>query len=143
VDVSKLLALIRRADTSARSAELEAMLIEIRDSCRMCAEFAPRPLSFRVSIPDISTFNSKVALDITWVNVPVSKRQIPLLHVVDVGTHFGAAEILRGESVDDVQAEFVSCWASAYFGMPEIMMCDASSIFSSQRWFELASSVGV
>jgi hypothetical protein len=61
---AKLLASSFRADLSARSVKLEEILEEMRDSCRTWAKFAVRSLSFRVSIPDVSTFNSKVALNL-------------------------------------------------------------------------------
>jgi hypothetical protein len=68
-----------------------------------------------------------------WVSALGTARKRPLLHVVDIGTHFSAAEFLGGESVESVCAAFVSCWAAVYCGMPDVMRCDSGRIFTSQK----------
>jgi Reverse transcriptase (RNA-dependent DNA polymerase) len=141
--VNKLRDVLCRADPSARPAELQNLLQEIKDNCVTCQQFAPRPLSFRVSLPDACVFNTKVAVDLMFLPRPGCARKQPVLHVIDMGTHFGAARFINGETVDAIWSAFVTSWAAVYSGYPDVVRSDAGSVFTSGRWRDLTSAAGI
>ena len=113
------------------------MLEEITKACQTCQRFTPKPQSFKVSFPQDIMFNRELALDLMWIRVK------PLLHVVDLGTHFSSAEFVNGRSVEAVWLAFLLCWADVYTGWPDSMRGDQDSVFTSEKWGKYLENYGI
>ena len=95
--------------------------------------YSPRQINFQIHQPDSTKFNQRVILDLMFLK---DKKGIsrPVLHVIDAGTRFSAAQFLKASDVDTVRNEFLRAWSSAYIGYPESMLTDQGSIFLSKEW---------
>ncbi len=114
-----------------------AQIEGIIKSCAICAEYGPRPVSFRVREADKVMFNHRITLDLVWLpsRVPQSSRaNRPALHIVDTGTRFNAATFINGESASEVWNAFLRCWSTLYTGMPNSMLVDQGSVFLADEW---------
>jgi hypothetical protein len=93
----KLLNLLKRARPEQVTTETRKLLNEIVDACTACQTFAPKPLSFRVSIPEEDlVFNDELSMDLMWFDGAAA------LHVIDTATRFSSATFLETQSVDSV-----------------------------------------
>ena len=108
--VSKLFNLIKRAKPEHANAETKGILQEITDACQVFQRFTPRPLSFKVSLPDKIILNQELALDLMYID------KKPLLHIVDTQTHFGNAAFLPDPSSETVWKTFQQLWSTVYIG---------------------------
>lgn len=133
----KLFNLIKRAHPRHATPQTRSFLAEISKACGTCQHFSPKPQSFKVSFPGGITFNSKVAIDLMKLN------NKPVLHVVDIQTHFSAAAFLPDESLESVWLTFLKCWASVYTGFPDVIKADQGSVFTTPRFGQIASSAGI
>eukprot|EP00171_Calliarthron_tuberculosum_P005246 IDg5246t1 len=66
-----------------------------------------------------------------------------VLHVVDLGTHFSAAEFLEQVNVEHVWNALLKCWVLIYAGQPDVFFMDHGSVFTSNEWKRLADENGV
>jgi len=80
--VSKIFNLIKLVKPEHANADTKKVLQDTTDACQVCQRFTPRPLSFKVSLPDKFIFNQELALDLMYI------ENKPLLHIVDTQTHF-------------------------------------------------------
>jgi hypothetical protein len=107
----KLLSLLKRARPDQVQAETRKLLNEIVDACTACQTFAPKPLSFRVSIPEEDlVLNDELSMDLMWFDGAAA------LHVIDTATRFSSATFLETQSVDVVWHAFIMCWVTRYVG---------------------------
>ncbi len=75
----KLYNLLNHSDAESVNTETRETLEHIVRTCDVCQSLAPRPVRFRVSLPDESlTFNKELALDLLWLDGQ------PVLHIVDI-----------------------------------------------------------
>lgn len=134
----RLYALIKRAEPHGQHPELMRELEDIQRNCDVCQRVADAPWRFRVSLPDEEdTFNSKVCLDI----MKLAQRSV--LHAVDKSTRFGAARFLASESTSTIWSVFDQMWAQSYVGLPNTIVCDQGSVFTSAEWETLLRSHAV
>lgn len=111
------------------------MLDEIKNSCEVCAQIAPRQLLFQVgSISEEEiVFNREVIMDLFKL------YKASVLHVFDVGTRFSVATfLLEGEDANQVWNAFLRCWVLLYTGMPDIVHVDHGPTFTSNIWKKLS-----
>lgn len=66
-----------------------------------------------------------------------------VLHVVDKATKFGAAQLLSGESVDNVWAKLDVMWIQTYIGPLDVIATDSCSAFTSREWHTLLRAHGI
>eukprot|EP00171_Calliarthron_tuberculosum_P022911 IDg22911t1 len=59
----------------------------------------------------------------------------PILHIVDEGTHFSAANFLSSISVECIWDSILNSWATIYTGMPNRMLVDQGSAFGKSDAF--------
>lgn len=125
----KLYDLLKRADPDGLDSDTRRVLQDISRACEACQRFSPAPLSFKISIPGFSKFNSQLRLDLFWLQDAHGSH--PVLHVVDTATHLQAASFLSGEDSASVWNAFVRCWSRLYVGDPEEILTDAGTCFTS------------
>lgn len=123
---AKLYNVLKRSNPEKANEATLTILKEISRACATCQRFAPKPLSFQVTIPGDVVFNNELALDLMWIDGRA------VLHIVDVHTHFSSAVFLRGQDVTDVWNAFVEGWSSVYIGFPHKMRTDRGSVFTSK-----------
>ena len=134
----KLYNLSKRARPETANSSLLKTVEEISGACRTCFIFSTKPRRFVVSMPPSKiVFGEEIALHLMWLNGKA------VLHVVETQTHFSNAEILTGQSVEDVWRSFINCWASIYARFPSTMRLDQGSAFTSPRWKQLSETVGI
>jgi hypothetical protein len=133
--VKSLFEMLKRALPDEANLETRHLLEQIRSKCATCQTTAGKPLHFRVSAISEDDaelkFNRQVDIDLLWLN---SK---PVLHVCDHDTRFSAAQFLRGETTLHVWEAFLTSWTLIYHGMPEQILTDQGSVFTSKTWKEL------
>lgn len=134
----KLFNLLKRVDPRQTSGDTLSVLENISKSCRTCVVHSPGPHRFRVSFPrSACVFNHELALDLMWLEGQ------PVLHVVDLHTHFSSAIFLQGKTTAAVWKAFLICWASMYPGYPDKFRVDQDSIFKSKEWHQLSADAGI
>ena len=67
----------------------------------------------------------------------------PILHVVDRGTHFSAAEFLPGEGVTDIWNMFIKCLLSVYTAKDLTRCCQEFGIVMKPTPIESHNSLSV
>ncbi len=135
----KLFALLKRIKPDDLPKSTLSVLKEIQKSCEPCSRIDRRQVRFQVgsvSAEDI-VFNREIALDL----MKIGERNV--LHVIDIGTHFGAAQVLDNVHTASVWDAFMSCWTLIYAGQPDIMFCDQGSVFTSDLWKSNTEENGV
>ena len=65
----------------------------------------------------------------SWIE---SRPHRTVLHIVDRGTHFSAAQIVKGESAENVWSALISCWVSVFVGFQNMVTHDYGSCFKSE-----------
>ena len=145
ITAEKLYNLLRRAQGQAPPNTIDEINKVIK-SCQTCTEFSPRPVSFRVRIPDKVLFNHRIIMDLVWLptrQLGPTTRNRPTLHIVDAGTRFNAARFLPSQSTNAVWNVFLTCWATMYVGMPTSMLVDQGSVFMSDEWHNACDLNGI
>ena len=61
----------------------------------------------------------------------------PILHIVDEGTHFSAAQFPPAVSTDSVWQALLKCWGAIYTGLPNRALLDQGSQFG-QLFIDIA-----
>ena len=150
----KLYNLLRRAKPEDLTAQTMDTLKEIQKTCETCQMYAPKQLIFRIKDTEAIRFNHEILLDVKYLNPRQSgttrprtrsssrtsqnlgdqSRAAPVLHIVDVGTKFQAAEFLGKMDTTSIWNTFVKLWATTYTGFPESMLTDQGSVFVSKEW---------
>ena len=133
----KLFNLIMRSNPAEATSETKKILKHIQDTCKTCQRFTPKPFCFKVAMPDGIVFNNELEMDLMFIN------KVPILHVVDVGTNFSGAEILKRQNINGIWNAFQKCWASIYIGYPNKMRVDAGSVFTSPKWSKITDLTGI
>lgn len=135
---SKLFNALQRSSPSECTSTTRSLLDEITKSCKTCAVFRPKPLTFQVAIPEEKDFfNQRVAIDLFWLDGQAK------LHVVDIGIGFNSSIFINSHTVEAVKQAFIDCWVSIYIGFPSKMRIDQGSQFQSTRWEGRASESGI
>ena len=87
---TKLMELLKKASPDHIDDKTRKLLDDIVARCNSCQRMAKKPFVFQVTMPDNIVFNHEVYLDLAWIEPRPRK---PILHVVDRGTHFSAAQL--------------------------------------------------
>lgn len=136
---SKLYALLKKIDPTELSKDTLKTLKEIQLHCEPCQIIDRKQLSFQVGTAstDAIVFNREISLDLMKLGGRTA------LHIVDTGTHFGAAKILQSEDVNSVWNALLDCWVLVYAGMPDMFFVDQGSVFTGKDFNQLCSEHGV
>ena len=106
--------------------------------------YAPEQLIFRIRDTEAVSFNHEILLDVMYLkhrqsettkprtrsssrasqNLGNQSGAAPVLHIVDVGTKFQAADFLGKMDTTSIWNTFVKLWATTYTGFPESMLTD-------------------
>lgn len=93
----KLFNLIRRARPEHATTDTINILKDISARCYPCQRIRPGPVRFRVSFgAEHVRFNKRIIMDIIYID------SWPVLHIVDDGTRFYAAQFLRDISIEEI-----------------------------------------
>lgn len=133
----RLSALLRQANDGKIEARTRAELEQLTAACDVCQRLSKAPGRFRVSMPnDDLVFNRVVLIDLMYLD----GRSV--MHIVDKDTLFSAAVFTKGERLAELWQLYVSTWANAYVGHPQILLVDQAPQFSSPFWRALTTSAG-
>jgi hypothetical protein len=138
----KLLTMARPDDTNQ---ETILLLQQIASACATCQKLGPRPIRFKVSLPNMEdiVFGDEISIGLMFIDGQA------VLHVVDTATRFSAATFLEShsgsfrQSVEGVWLALIETRFTLYTGYPNRSRIDAGSIFASPRWKELSNMAGI
>ena len=83
--------------------------------CVSCQRYRKPDSAAPSAIPSAKDVNQQVQADILWIKDKESKY--PILSIVDVGTRFQAASLVRGEAAEYLIGALEKCWLR-HFGAP-------------------------
>jgi hypothetical protein len=113
------------------------VLQDISENCRSCQVFRNKEVTFSSRLKGDTVFNRSNELDLCYID------SRPVLHITDKDTKYGVSRFVRCSSKIQPRRNcgtlFVQAWALAYIGMPDVVMTDRGTQFTSKD-FELALS---
>ena len=89
--------------------------------CVSCQRYRRPNSAAPAALPSAKDFNQQVQADVLWVKDKETKY--PILSMVDVGTRFQAACLLRGESSEYLISALEKSWIK-HFGVPQQLHTD-------------------
>ena len=120
----KLFNLLRRTRPEEATPETLNTLRNLSKRCDPCQRIQNAPTRFRVSFgAETVRFNERILLDVMYIDGK------PVLHIVDEGTHFSAAQFLPDVSTKTIWKAILQCWATIYTGLLNRMLVDQGSAF--------------
>lgn len=119
---------LRRAKGSEIGRDVRDMIKKIADGCDACKEYPPTPRRFKLTIGTKGLrFNHDVKVDTMFL------QNRPVLHMVDMATHFCSSKFLRTQSTPDIWKSMLSKWMLMYAGQPGHLSVDRGSAFKSEN----------
>jgi hypothetical protein len=130
-----LLNLLKRARPDDTSQETMQLLQQIASACEMCQKLGPKPIPFKVSLPNIKdiVFGDELSIDLMFIDGQA------VLQVLDTATRFSAATFLDShngtfeQNVKRVWIALIDTWLTLYTVYLNRLRIDAKSIFASSR----------
>jgi hypothetical protein len=96
--------------------------------CPVCLrKAAPRKPQVGTGMTRPFAFNHTVCIDLKYLKMFNGKRVVAL-SIIDAGTGWHAAILLKTRRSDHVARKFFSCWV-AHYGVPEHLVCDQGGEF--------------
>ena len=89
--------------------------------CVACQRYRKPNSAAPAAVPTAKDFNQQVQADVLWIKDKETKY--PILSMVDVGTRFQAACLIRGESSEFLIGALEKCWIR-HFGVPRQLHTD-------------------
>jgi transposase InsO family protein len=137
--------LLKRARPDDTNQETMQLLQQIASACETCLQLGPKPIRFKVSLPNMEdiVFGDELSIDLMFIDGQA------VLHIVDTATRFSAATFLDshngsfGQSVKGVWLALIETRFTLYTGYPNRLRIDAGSIFASLRYKELSNMAGI
>jgi hypothetical protein len=107
-----LLNLLKRARPDDTNQETMQLLQQIASACETCQKLGPKPIRFKVSLPNKEdiVFGDELSIDLMFIDGQA------VLHVVDTATRFSAATFPDshngsfGQSVEGVWLALIETW---------------------------------
>lgn len=134
---SKMFQLLHRAYPNKLQGDTLDILSDISKSCDVCQKYSLKPFTFTVRFPDDAVFNQRIAMDLMYLDGS------PVLHVIDTGTNFSAAQFLSNSDTRTIWDTFITIWVNTYTGYPSHIHIDQGSSFNSAEWIELCRDASV
>lgn len=120
----KLFKLLKRAQPGDATPETLKTLDDINKRCGPCQRIQNGPVRFRVSFgAENVCFNERILMDVMYIDGK------PVLHIVDDGTHFGAARFLPDVSTGTIWSTLLKCWSTIYSGLPNRILTEQGTAF--------------
>lgn len=121
---NKLFNLRKKARPEQATPETRKALEEITSRCDPCQRMKAAPHRFRVSFGAGNVrFNERIIIDIMYLD------EDPVLHIVDEGAYFSAANFLPNISTKTLWKTILDSWVTIYTGMPHRILVDQGSGF--------------
>lgn len=122
----KLFNLLKKARPQEASPETLRILKEISKNCDPCQRISTAPKRFRVTLgSEHVQFNERILIDLMYIEGK------PILHIVDEGTKFNAAQFIENKETSTVWNALVKCWTTVYTGMPNRILVDRGTEFGN------------
>ena len=110
--------------------------------CEICEAKAQPKAARPAAIPRSYQPNRVVGVDLFYITAPGGGSQdVPVLNMLDWGTHYQMAEILESKQPEEVWEAFSRTWMRT-FGPPEVLTFDAGREFL-KRFMSQASGHGI
>lgn len=100
----------------------------LNELCRFCHTWqthSSRSLDFTVCFPDDAIFNSRIMMDLMYIN------EFPVLHIVDCGTNFPAACFISKVDIRTISEVFVLFRVNTCTGYPGRIHVDQIYAFNN------------
>ena len=111
---------------------------ECRDNCEICRKYKQQPLPPVVGFPLADDFNQVVCMDLKELD----HNESWILHLIDTGTRYSAACIVRTKHKVEIIRQIYRIWIS-YFGSPKKFMSDNGGEFSNDLFREMNEKLNI
>ena len=111
---------------------------ECCEKCEFCMKYKkpkPKPI---VAMPKAEEFNQVVSMDLK----EVEKGKVWLLHLIDHGTRYTAAAVVKSKRANVIVQKIFQIWIS-YFGSPKVFHSDCGGEFANEVFREMNEKIGV
>lgn len=130
--------LIKRALGGNLDTKTRRIIEIISDECHICKRNAQAPRRFKMTVgTDDLSFNHNIQVDTMFLN------NRPVIHMVDLATHFCAAGFLKNQSAKEVWKSIQRLWNWVYLGPPDHITVDQGSNYTSKEFRGCIESSGV
>lgn len=130
--------LLRRATQSHTDKETLRIIGNISSLCNVCKRTAAAPRRFKHTIgADALSFNHSVQFDTIFLN------ERPILHIVDLRTHFFAADFLKSQSTKEVWSAMQQLCSMVYLGPPDHRTVNHGTNYTSKEMRSILSAAAV
>ena len=130
--------LLKRASGKSTDKKTKLAIKNIAQDCKICAVRSAAPRRFKITIGTADLrFNHEVQVDTMWI---MGK---PVVHMVDVATHFTAARFIRKQSSAEVWKAIRRMWTLLYCGPPDYLAVDQGSNYISSEFKDAARQDGI
>lgn len=130
--------LLRRAGRGILDIETKGMIQCIAEECKPCMTHAKAPRRFKLTVGTGNLrFNHSVQVDTMFI------RGKPVLHMVDLATHFCAAAFLKNQSTNSIWKTIQGLWNLVYVGPPDHLSVDQGTKYVSKEMRENLAAEGV
>ncbi|CCD52037.1 similar to putative integrase [Botrytis cinerea T4] len=128
----RLLRVLQRAGHSDVS---QQEIDKLTKFCQYCQKHGKSPGRFKFSLKDDVDFNHSIIVDVMYIDTS------PILHVIDEGTRFQAAQWLTNISAKHTFDTLRKCWMDTYTGPPDYIIHDAGKNFVSKEFIQYAATM--
>ncbi|RAL58472.1 hypothetical protein DID88_005176 [Monilinia fructigena] len=104
--------------------------------CEHCQKHGKSPGRFKFNLREDAEFNHSIIVDVMYINGK------PVLHIVDEGTRFQAAQWLDNVSAKHTWDKLRMCWIDTYIGPPDYIVHDAGKNFVAKEFIDSADAMG-
>ena len=118
------------------SSEMSDLIDNIIDNCEGCIKRKRNPDRPAVSMPMATSFNEKVAIDLSFYKGKI------ILHMIDMWSRLTVSVEIRRKTPSDVVEAIMEKWI-AYFGVMEAILNDNGGEFSSDEIREVKAMLNI
>ena len=105
--------------------------------CEQCQKFGKSPGRFKFKLRDEVNFNYTILIDIMYIDGN------PILHIVDEGTRYQAAQWLRNMTSEHIWDTLCYPWINTYQGPPDYIISDAGKNLVGKHFVQSAAAMAL
>lgn len=117
--------LLRSAAKKQRTGYVRRIISRITDQCDVCKRDASTPRRLELTIrSEMLRFHERFQVENMFIDVP------PMIHIVDLGTHFFAARLLKSQTRKHLWSSIQLLFPTVYLGPPDHQRVDQFTRFT-------------
>lgn len=129
---------LERVSRSRIEKKITVLLEKIKQDCITCQRNATAPRMFKLIVETVEIrFDHKMREDTLFINAR------PVIHIVDEGTYFCAAQFLCNQTSKEIRARVQHMCSLVYLGRPDYLVVDEGASYTSRKLEESLKAYGV